>query len=298
MPYDDQQLLEQIYNAGVQGQTPATGSQIIIPNYTICGNPTTNAELSIDEAIRFLIQPISIILENSLNDSYFMKEIFTHFDNSGKLLKYLTNGWIQFENAGGCDNICNFLEGKMQSFNNLPKDNKLDLRCFVLMDSDKLHPGAVLSNAKDKTKTFLETHSISYKIFGKRSVENYLPLAAYQTITNQNFNNWKTCFQNLTDTQKDFLNIEVGFSKKDGQGNPKKDRSTVNTETNQLYANLSQQDYDTLNEGLKQIGDFKTIFPTYFESSYVSQTTLLAREGGTTDNNEFLAIISKIYELL
>lgn len=296
--YDDQELLRQIYNSRVQAQNSGSGDIIVTPNYVVCKNPTTDRQLNIEEAIRFLIQPVSIILENSKNDSYFVEAIFKHFNNSGKLLTHLENGWIQFENAGGCDNISNFLEGKMQSFNNLPKDNRLYLKCFILMDSDKIHPNANLSESKNKTKTFLDNHEIPYKILKKRSMENYLPFEAYQEITNTNFNNWKNCFHNLDDTQKNHLNIETGFSKKDGQGNPKKDRIAINTETNNLYANLTQENYDILNTGLKQIGDFKTTFPLYFNSSHVTKTTLLAREGGTDDNNEFLEILEKIYELL
>lgn len=308
LSYDDQQLLEQIYNAGIQGQTPATGSQIVVPNYKICINPSTNVELGIEEAIRFLIQPVSIILENSLNDSHLMKTIFKHFDNSGKLLTYLENGWIQFENAGGCDNICNFLEGKIQSFNNLPKNNRSYLRCFVLIDSDRLYPNSPLPSSKSKTEKFLkdEHHQtpvsipilIPYKILEKRAMENYLPFEAYQEITNTNFDNWKNTFVHLSNSQKDYLNIEVGFSKKNDIGNPKKDRNAVNVETNNLYLNLSQADYDILNTGLAQIGDFKTAFPLFFNSNHVTKATLLLRAGGTEEDNEFLDIINKIYELL
>lgn len=298
LAYDDQELLNQIFNAQIQQQTPVTGNDVVSPNYIICLNPAADNELNLEEAIRFLIQPLSIILENSLNDSYFVKAIFTHFDSSNKFSSHLRNGWIQFENAGGCDNIRNFLDSKMQSFNSFPKNNKLYLRCFVLMDSDKLYSAADLSNTKKKTKTFLDSHSVPYKILSKRSMENYLPIEVYQEITDTTFDNWKTCFNNLTELQKDFLNIEVGFSKKDGQGNPKKSRTNVNTETNNLYSNLSQQDYDTLSLGLKQMGDFKTIFPRYFESTRVSDETLLTREGGTIEDNEFLTIINKIYTLL
>ncbi|MBB6005494.1 hypothetical protein [Arcicella rosea] len=291
--YDDQQLLIQEYNSIIQSQ------EAINPSCVICENLSTDQEFNIEEAIRYLIQPVSIILENSKNDSYFLKSIFKHFDTTGNTSRHLDNGWIQFENAGGCDNISNFLEGKLQSFNSLPKANKsIYLRCFVLMDSDKLHPNMDLSPTKQKTKNFIETHHIPYKILNKRSVENYLPIETYNQITNSSFDNWKASFYRLTDNQKDFLNIAIGFSRKNGNGTPKKDRNNVNGETNNLYDSLSQQDYDNLNQGLSQIGDFKTTFPTFFDSNYVSNTNLLEREGGTEVNNEFLEILQKINDLL
>ena len=116
--YDDQQMLTQVYNVNVQSQSN------YVADYVVCETPSTDNELNIAEAIRFLIQPVSIVLENSKHDSYFLKVIFKHFDNNGEVLRHLVNGWVQFENAGGCDNIINFLTGKMQSFNNLSKDNK------------------------------------------------------------------------------------------------------------------------------------------------------------------------------
>ncbi len=291
--YDDQQVLIQEYNSIIQSP------ELVNPDCIICENPSTDIEFNIGEAIRYLIQPVSIILENSKNDSYFLKSIFRHFDTTDNTSRHLDNGWIQFENAGGCDNIINFLEGKLQSFNSLPKVNKaIYLRCFVLMDSDKLHPIADLSQAKQKTKNFIQVNNIPYKILNKRSLENYLPLEAYQQISNSLFDNWKVSFNRLTDNQKDFLNIEIGFSKKHGTGMPKKGRNNVNEETNNLYVSLGQQDYDHLNQGLSQIGDFKTVFPTFFDSEHVSKASLLAREGGTKEENEFLDILQKIKNLL
>ena len=289
--YDDQQVLIQEYNSVIQSP------EFVNPDCIICENPSTDTEFNIEEAIRYLIQPVSIIVENSKNDSYFLKSIFRHFDTTGNISRHFDNGWIQFENAGGCDNVINFLEGKLQSFNSLPKVNKaIYLRCFVLIDSDKLHPTADLSQAKQKTEDFIQANDIPYKILNKRSFENYLPIEAYQQISNL-FDNWKMSFNKLTGNQKDYLNIAIGFSKKKA-GIPKKDRNSVNEETNNLYVSLGQQDYDYLNQGLSQIGDFKTVFPTFFDSEHVSEESLLAREGGTKEENEFLDILQKIKNLL
>jgi hypothetical protein len=121
------------------------GANKVTPNIIISNKNLNNdiSILSIDEAIRFLNQTISIVLENSLNDSYFLNAIINNFskDKRDKINKHLENGWLQYENAGGCDNIVNFIEGKKQSFrflsNFYQKPEESYLRCFVLMDSDK-----------------------------------------------------------------------------------------------------------------------------------------------------------------
>ena len=55
-------------------------TESLIPDFDISRVRLSNKTFNLDEAIRFLIQPVSIILENSLNDSYFLKVLIKHFD--------------------------------------------------------------------------------------------------------------------------------------------------------------------------------------------------------------------------
>jgi hypothetical protein len=72
-----------------------------------------------EEAIIFLSQPVSVVLENNKNDAAFILAIIKHFGNNDEYNKpqeHIDNGWLVFENAGGCGNIPNFLEGFLNKF--------------------------------------------------------------------------------------------------------------------------------------------------------------------------------------
>ncbi len=80
---DDKKEIEESYNDIIQSGLDAS--------YFI-SESNHNSCFSIEEAIRFFIQPVSIILENSLNDQYFMMAIVKHFDNTGEVARHLKNG--------------------------------------------------------------------------------------------------------------------------------------------------------------------------------------------------------------
>ena len=102
---DDQKEIEESYNKIILEGT-------LEPKYIISENDSSYFD--IEEAIRFFNQPVSIILENSLNDQYLLRAIIKYFDNTGEVQRQLDNGWIQFENAGGCGNVENFIKGKFK----------------------------------------------------------------------------------------------------------------------------------------------------------------------------------------
>ena len=300
LDYDDQSSLIEYYDNLIRNQTSI--SDIFLKSkYKICSTFTESKNIfTIDEAIRYFIQPLSVVLENSKNDACFMNTIFKHFADDTKIKTHLENNWIQFENAGGCDNIKNFLEGKKQSFNSLPKSDKSKyLRCFVLMDSDKLHPTQPLEVNKKSTLQFLVDNSISRHILRKRSIENYVPIEAIETLkTNANYSPWVDAYKSLSETQKDYFSVENGLSDLDKNQQFKKTKNQINLETNNLYDNILVEPLSnvTLMLGIKHkgYGKFKNNFPKLFENDVVTKENLSARIG----NDELERIISKINQLL
>jgi hypothetical protein len=295
---DDQNLLIANFDVLMNNQTTtlSQSASITNTNYYVTLHPQNHNEYNMAEAIRFFMQPLSILLENSKNDACFIEAIIEHFDNTTKIKEHIQNGWIQFENAGGCDNIINFLDAKMQSFNNMPKADKATyIRCFVLIDSDKKYANDPLSASKRKTKRFLDDNHIPSQILIKRNMENYVPTEIFNDIQDKTLQiqNWINAYKALDTPQKDFLDISKGFSKKNNDGTSKKDRNTINQETNNLYQNLDSQSFDSLNKGF-DIGDFKEIFPTYFKYRAVTEETLKAR----ANSDELESIIRKINDLL
>lgn len=298
LDHDDQLLLEENYNSFVTNQTIQSN---IIPSsdYFVTTEIKEDKEyFTIDEAIRYFIQPLSIILENSKNDAYFINAIFKNYTYDDRIQTYLNNNWIQFENAGGCDNIVNFVEGKKQSFNSLPKTDKSKyLRCFVLMDSDKLHPLEDLKENKLKTIRELDNNNIAKHILVKRSIENYVPVEAILSLGNR-YEEWVASFEGLSDIQKDYFSIEKGLCGLDKNQQPKKTREEINQDTNNLFDNIMNEPFieNKLLNGLKHngYGGFKENFPKLFELPIVNKTILDRRVNST----EFDDIIGKINNLI
>lgn len=239
----------------------------ITPKYAITNRQKAN-HFNIEEAIRFLMQPISIILENSKNDSLFLEAIMFHFDKKNedgqqKLVEFYKNGWLQFENAGGCTNVLNFVEGKLQGFNALAAKNNRNnsdyLRCFVVLDSDKTFPTAPPKHTDLMRQ--LNGYGIHFHILKKRMMENYMPDAVFEKDILPNLKSkdaklktWINVYLKLSVEQKDYLNYFDGF-----EDNPP-------VEVQNLYKNVVSKDLSILKAGFKYL-NFKTKFPLFFKES-------------------------------
>jgi hypothetical protein len=291
LDFDEQKEIEESYNKIIQ-----EGAD---PKYFVSISNAQNNYFNIEEAIRFFSQPVSIILENSLNDQYFLMAIINYFDTTVDIQKQIDNGWIQFENAGGCTNVENFIKGKLQSFNNFScqykKNNCTYLRCFVLLDSDKGYSNAPIKTEYEKDLLpFLNENHVKNHILEKRSMENYMPDEVFSYIANTpELKNWLAVYLHLNSEQKNFLNINSGFSKKNQDATPKTQRNELKQEIQDLYSNISQANYEILDKGFK-LASFKTEFPKNFGHHQVHKSTLQDRCG----TNELQEIIDKIATLL
>ncbi len=132
------------------------------------------------------------------------------------------------------------------------------------MDSDKLSLNDEKPE-KEKLKKELEYLGIQVHILNKRAMENYMPKNVLNNLPKINrkylvHSNWIKAYKNYTNEKIDFLNYK---------------------------------------EEISQFSNFKDEFPKFFENQrFVFKDSLLEREGGNNDNNEFLEIIGKINHLL
>lgn len=228
------------------------------------------------EAIKYLLQPLSIIVENSQNDAHFISAIMRCYDTSLLFAKHNDEGWVQFENAGGCGNVLNFIKARVKYFNNAPKF----LRCYVLLDGDKRFPSEDIVKY-DKLTSRLDEWNIKYHILEKRCMENYLPIQAIPS--NNNTREWVRAYEYLTPTQRDHINISSGFLgdlTKEQKSKVEKDckkrrnktkrntlvRKYIHPKINELYSNVSDSNFGYLIDGLN-IQDFKTKFPEHFNNA-------------------------------
>ncbi len=267
------------------------------------------------EAISYLMQPLSVILENGLNDSHFIKTIFRLFDPSGELMRHVNEGWIRFENAGGCTNVKNFLfaqrgySGERQKF----------LHCFVLLDGDRRYPSDQEPDVKYKRlKEKMKEWGVPYHVLEKRCMENYMPDEAMNTLKNEETKGWIEAYLTLTAEQKDFISIAEGFCadlckedkkkvrvkeskllKKDIKNRKKSYvRGFLPQKEQVLYKNLSPGNFLHLETGLK-IGNFKTQFPKKFTDEVsVYRGNMLNRTRHQSNPLELEDIANKICSLI
>ena len=108
-------------------------------------------------------------------------------------------------------------------------------------------------------------------------------------------------WDNLTQEQKDYINIAEGFNAnihdKNHRNQGRIGRQYMDTEVQQFYSSVSDINYERLEQGLN-IGNFKTTFPRKFEESpSVHARALLARTSHQSYGNELEVIVDKILKL-
>ena len=200
--------------------------------------------LNVEEAIMFLSQPVSIVLENNKNDAEFILAIIKHYGNDdgyNKSQEHLDNGWLVFENAGGCRNLPNFIDGFLNKFKALAKKNNRNIsdyfRGIIIIDSDKEYKSQPIkndhrlllkkvealdfdvSNIINENTGVIVNNNKNFHILEKRMMENYLPKEVFQEIkrqidrlSNQDLKDWLDVYLTLNNKEQlDFINISDGF---------------------------------------------------------------------------------------
>lgn len=289
-------------------------------SYRIAQNKAQN-NFNLEEAILFFNQPVSIVLENNKNDSLFIRAIITHFgkiDGVNKAEEHLNNRWLQFENAGGCQNIPNFIEGFIERFKEIADENSRQpsdyFRGIIIIDSDREYetqPSKHDPLVKKLERLGLDVSKIY--ILEKRMMENYLPREVFEEIQRQraiqkntDLNAWLNVYFTLTERQKDYINISDGFPPNKDKYNADGSRKRVHNEILTFFS-LSDTDvnFQKLDKGFKFQGfdekgnlktenSFKDEFPNLFKKPIVNKQTLEARDG----NGELQRIANKINQLL
>jgi len=278
-----------------------TKMKIVISNESDC--------YSLEEGTVFLQQPLWIVLENSTNDSNFIKSIIYHFDDENKYVTdCLNNRWIQFANAGG-SGAKNQIKGELCSFEAMcSKHNSASnkyYRGFVLVDSDNDYLGQGIKEDYMKLIEFLDFFKIEWHVLEKRAMENYMPDQVLFNIRNKKIGStrpddracvaWINVYEYLNAVEKDFLKYS---------GQPPFEN--LHNSAQDIYKNQSEHNYEILKNGInyrdnnsKGITDderrFKNAFPKLFLTSpFVNKSSLDERCG----SNELKDIYNKIKNLL
>ena len=252
-----------------------------------------STNFTVHEAIRFFNQPVEIILENSLNDSYFIDALILNFKKaSKKIKKYKEEGWLVLGNAGGANNISNYIQSISANFGNLPKENHKYLRCFVILDSDKKYPNMPYEQGLQNTIDYLKKNEVVFHILEKREMENYIPDEVIDDIAFNYKDEYLKAYLKLNPNQKDYFDIEKGYENKN--------YNSLISEIQLLYND--NDDYKLLRKGINGTKynkeNFKAEFPKLFCHPKINQENLLKRTQHQINKNELKEILSKINELL
>lgn len=272
----------------------------------------SEVKFSLREAYLFLEKPLQILVEHKEYDEPFYFAIIKNFDFNRELLNAFQNGWLEFDHGGGST-----IESVVRS--TLTKSEKISpyfvkpleiyLRCFVIKDSDKEYcliqtDGTIVQQelAESKTNFFID-NNVPFHYLYKREKENYIPDSVFEYFMQDIVKNeYAESYLKLNNHQKDFLDLEKGFSK----AKVVKNRNELSAEVKELYKNIGISTYEIIGLGFSdKYPSFKTKFSLEFENlnreqmfSRIKHQPLIKSEIDGIERNEFEHIVNEIKRLL
>jgi hypothetical protein len=251
----------------------SSSQQVSNTKIVIISNVNLGA-FSLKEAIKYIEQPFSLIIENRLNDAPFVDSLIKHFPKQAKKIEvHKKERWFKYGMGGG-STIIHDLRAEMRSFYNpiFKKHASEYLRCFVLIDSDRNYPNEEFKNDTKKLIQFLERCKVPYHILEKREMENYLPAEVFSEITDNR--EFVDAYLRLEPTQKDFFDMEKGFEDKSLESHSEEIRQLYKSVPLKDFAVFRKKSLSLINDGKN---NFKSDFPKLFLSPKVTKENLLAR---------------------
>jgi len=243
--------------------------------------------LPLNQATRqFLMQPLTLFLENRRNDSAFLKAVATGVRKT-ELNRLLQNNWIKFETGGGITEILEWVK-------EISTQPEHYWRSFALFDSDALKPGKPSQDSDALVQAC--DNRVFYHQLKRRAIENYLPLAALSVWMGINvhkkvngFSRQKlvNAFAKLNPEQRHHYNMKNGFKGdfKDEQDELKK--------VGDFYHDLDVQFKKTLACGFNSRNE--NIAELFKEQDFKIQEQWLLQDG---QQSEIAPMLDHIFSLV
>ena len=156
--------------------------------------------------------------------------------------------------------------------------------------------------AASKTKFFIDKN-VQFHYLYKREKENYIPDSVFENFMQDTLKKeYAESYLKLNNHQKDFLDLEKGFSK-----NKKvKDRNELAQEVNELYKNVGKSTFEVIGLGFSdKYPSFKAKFSLEFNNvnkeqmlSRIKHQPLIRLESDGEERNEYEHIVNEIKRLL
>jgi hypothetical protein len=207
--------------------------------------------------IPLLHQPLTILVENEVNDGAFLKAVGFGFDRDA-FLTCLDKGRIRFDHAGG-SSMSDLIRTRGQ-------DRARAFRMWAMFDSDALVPGEPSAEARIKSKA-ARSVGIQPHMLQRRAIENYLPHHELDEATPYNHKDItrrKTvgAFGRLQATQRAHYNLKGGFRADHARLQPGSTDAGHRPAVDALYADVTAKDRAALAHGFgKDIAELFVVAP-------------------------------------
>lgn len=282
-----------------------------IKKVTISDNNSED-NFSLGEAYLFLEKSLQILVEHKENDEPFYFAIIKNFDFTKDLLNAFQNGWLEFDHGGGSTIESVVRSSLTRSEKTSPyfiKPLEKYIRYFVIKDSDREYckiqsDGSIVQKELEEAKTnFFKEFKVPFHYLYKREKENYIPDSVFEHfLHDKTKKEFAESYLKLNNHQKDFLDLEKGFSK----AKKVKDIEELSIEIQELYKKIAKSTYDIIGLGFTdKYPSFKTKFSLEFNTvtreqmfSRIKHQPLIKSEMDGNERNEFEHIVNEIKKLL
>lgn len=288
---EDQDIIGEFLAASIIGDAPTPHCKVVKDAHNICKDKI----FSINEAIDYANTPLTVMVENSNNDSSLVLLILNLYTRD-KTTPYYA-GLLVFDHAGGCGSIKGVLTEKLRQNCERPKM----LRYYVIIDGDKRYETHKVNKYKNLIQFFTQ-NKIPYHIFEKRCMENYMPCDAFPNSV-ENIK-WLNAYKALSPTQRDYFNIGGGMKGDLTDLNKEllnEDNSNIRalliSEQQSFYSDVPEANLIRLTEGYK-IKSFKEEFPKGFDSASITREMLDKIQQHQKNPTELKGIATDITNLL
>lgn len=204
---------------GVYVATPRTSGNDNFPAYM---------QLSLPDAVKYLKQPLKILVENVINDGKFLRKYLKVIDSDLVSTLDDPDSPAVFDHSGGKAEMLNHLESRLEQATR----HGIPLRLIVIFDSDACYPGHSTAETK-ALEVACANANVTHHCLNKRSIENYIVERDLEAYAEKfpDITDAVDFFRGLSRVQKDFYPMKKGFP-----------RSSVMHGQISLFADISAED--------------------------------------------------------
>ncbi len=176
-------------------------------------NPRENDELTPEDAVRLVEEPLVLFVENRNSDGAFAERVATECDRALRRLWRRPGRPIRLDSVGGIGEMPAEVERRARMARFRP-------RLVVIVDGDRKFPDAEEPREVRAVRKACEANGVACWILAKRESENYLPRALLDGRLNAGMDHALRvdAWDDLTDTQKDFYDMKEGLPDRPSEG--------------------------------------------------------------------------------